>query len=60
MRQALLHLVAHPETAADPEQVSNLLAATIAWVGHHSGDWKTEGLTRIVETNAVSGARDAT
>jgi AraC-like DNA-binding protein len=45
MRQALLHLVAHPETAADPEQVSNLLAATIAWVGHHSGDWKTEGLT---------------
>ena len=45
IRNALLDLVAHPDAEADPELVSNLLAATIAWTGHHAGDWKPERLS---------------
>ncbi len=45
LRKAVLNLVAHPESKADPEQVSNLLAAAIAWMGHSSSHWRPEGLT---------------
>jgi len=46
LRKAVLNLVAHPEFEASQEQLSNLLAATIAWMGDSCSQWGPERLTR--------------
>ena len=50
LRKGLIDLVAHPDSDPDPELVSNLIAETIAWMGHASSHWRPEGLV-------VNGAR---
>ena len=50
LRNAVLDLVAHPGLEPHPEEVSNLLAATIAWMADSSRQWRQEGFR-------VNGAR---
>jgi AraC-like DNA-binding protein len=44
LRRALLKLLAQPETSLDKEEISNLLAATIAWIGDSTGQWQPKDL----------------
>jgi AraC-like DNA-binding protein len=50
LRNAVLEFVARPELEPHPEEISNLLAATIAWMGDSSRQWQPEGFS-------VNGAR---
>lgn len=50
LRKAVLRLVANPDSDAEDERVSNLLATTVGWMGHSSSRCRPEGLT-------VNGAR---
>ena len=50
LRNAVLALIAHPEWDPRHEYTSNLLAETIAWMGHSSSQWRPERLL-------VNGAR---
>ena len=50
LRKAVVDLVAHPELEPHPEPVYNLLAATIAWMGDSSSQWRPEVLS-------INGAR---
>jgi len=40
----LFELLAQPETSLDKEEISNLLAATIAWIGDSTGQWQPKDL----------------
>jgi len=40
LRRAVLNLLAQPETSLDKEEISNLLAATIAWISDSTGQWQ--------------------
>ena len=50
LQTAVLDLIARPELGPDDEQVSNLVAQTVAWAGRFSSPWRPERIT-------VSGAR---
>jgi AraC-like DNA-binding protein len=50
LRKAVVGLIVHPEQDPHQEQLCNLLAATIAWMGHSSSHWRPEGFI-------VNGAR---
>lgn len=45
LRKAVRNLVAHPELKVHDEDLSNLLAATISWIGHFTNQWRSEGFT---------------
>jgi len=45
LRQTVVELVAHPELKPQPEHLSNLLAATVAWVGDASNSRHPENVT---------------
>jgi AraC-like DNA-binding protein len=45
LRDGVLYLTAHPELEPSDEQVSNLLAAVVAWIGHSSSHWRPEGFS---------------
>jgi len=44
LRRAILKLLAKPEACLDKEELSNLLAATIAWIGDSTGQWQPKDL----------------
>jgi len=44
LRRAILKLLAQPEPCLDKEELSNLLAATIAWIGNSTGQWQPKDL----------------
>jgi len=44
LRRAVLKLLAQPEACLDKEELSNLLAATIAWIGDSTGQWQPKDL----------------
>jgi transcriptional regulator GlxA family with amidase domain len=50
LRQAVVETVACPGPDAYPEQLSNLIAETIAWVGRSCGQWKPD-------TSSINGWR---
>ena len=43
LRMAVLGLVAHPQLEPSEEQLANFLAATVAWMGHSSKQWRPGG-----------------
>ena len=45
LRKAVRNLLAHPELEVHDEDLSNLLAATIAWMGHSTNQWRSEGFS---------------
>jgi AraC-like DNA-binding protein len=42
LRKGVVDLLAHPETDPRGEQAANLVAGTIAWMGHACADWNRE------------------
>ncbi len=44
LRRAAVALVANPELENAHEDLSNLISATIDWIGHSSSGWRPEGL----------------
>ena len=44
LRRAVLKLLAQPGDCLDKEELSNLLAATIAWMGDSTGQWQPKDL----------------
>jgi AraC-like DNA-binding protein len=44
LRRAAVALVANPELENGPEDLSNLISATIDWIGHSSSRWRPERL----------------
>ena len=45
LRNGVLYLTAHPGLEPSDEQVSNLLAAVVAWIGHSSSQWRPDGFS---------------
>ena len=45
LRKTIVDLVAHPKSDPGGEQLSNLVAGAIAWMGDASSEWKLEGVT---------------
>jgi AraC-like DNA-binding protein len=44
LRRAILKLLNQPASCLDKEDISNLLAATIAWIGDSTGQWQPKDL----------------
>jgi len=44
LRRAVLKLLAQPGDCLDKEELSNLLAATIAWMGDSTGQWQPKDI----------------
>lgn len=58
LRRTLLELLAHPELDRNQERVSNLLAATIDWMGRYSGFWRPERLANGARSRFARLARE--
>ena len=54
LRNAMLELLAHPERSADDEQVENLIAATVAWMGSSTNGGNVENITLIGARSRVA------
>ena len=59
LRNAMLELLAHPERPADDEQVQNLIAATVTWMGSSSNGGHVGTITFIpVRTRVAKLAQE--